>query len=43
MEQGISYVGPEYDPFFMVKELVPGALEKYSGEVRYHDAIEEMG
>jgi len=43
VEQGISYVGPEYDPFFMVKELVPGALEKYSGEVRYHDAIEEMG
>ena len=42
VEEGISYVGPEYDPFFMVKELVPGALEKYSGEVHYHRLIEEL-
>lgn len=42
VEQGISYVGPEYDPFFMVRELVPGALDKYGGEVTYHRLIEDV-
>ena len=42
VEEGISYIGPEYDPFFMYRELVPGAVEKYQGEVRYHRLIEEL-
>jgi putative acetyltransferase len=41
VENGIGYVDREYDPFFMVKELVEGALEKYQGEVKYHRLIEE--
>lgn len=42
VEEGISYVGQDYDPFFMVKELVPGSVEKYQGEVKYHRLIEEL-
>ena len=42
VEEGISYIGQDYDPFFMVKELVPGTLDKYQGEVRYHRLIEEL-
>lgn len=42
VEEGISYVGRDYDPFFMVIELSPGALEKYQGEVRFHDLIEDL-
>ncbi len=42
VEEGISYVGQDYDPFFMVKELVAGSLENYQGEVRYHRLIEEL-
>lgn len=42
VEEGISYVGAQYDPFFMVKELVAGALENYQGEVKYHRLIEEL-
>ena len=42
IEEGISYIGRDYDPFFMVKELIPGSLEKYQGEVRYHRLIEEL-
>jgi len=42
VEEGISYVGRDYDPFFMVIELSPGALENYQGEVRFHDLIEDL-
>ncbi len=42
VEEGISYVGQDYDPFFMVKELVPDSLAKYQGEVKYHRLIEEL-
>jgi len=42
VEEGISYMGQDYDPFFMVRELVPGALEKYQGEVHYHRRFEEL-
>ncbi len=42
VEEGISYVGQDYDPFFMVKELAPGSLENYQGEVKYHRLIEEL-
>ena len=42
VEEGISYVGPDYDAFFLVKELVPGTLEFFQGEVKYHRLIEEL-
>jgi len=42
VEEGISYVGREYDSFFLVKELVPGSCEKYQGEVKFHRLIEEL-
>ncbi len=42
IEEGISYIGRDFDPFFMVRELVPGTLEKYQGEVRYHRLFEEL-
>jgi len=42
VEEGISYVGQDYDPFFMIRELIPGSLEKYQGEVKYHRLIEEL-
>jgi len=42
VEEGISYVGQDYDPFFMVKELVAGTLENYQGEVKYHRLIEKL-
>ena len=42
VEEGISYIGQDFDPFFLVKELVEGTLEKYQGEVKYHHLIEEL-
>jgi len=42
VEEGISYIGRDYDPFFMVKELTPGTLENYQGEVKYHPLIDEL-
>ncbi len=42
VEESLSYIGPEYDPFFMVKELRDGALGKYQGEVKYHRLIEDL-
>jgi putative acetyltransferase len=42
VEEGISYISREVDPFFMVKELVPGKLENYQGEVKYHRLFEEL-
>lgn len=42
VEEGLSYEGPEYDPFFLVKELVPGALQNCSGEVFYHPLFDEL-
>ena len=42
VEEGISYVGSDYDAFFLVKELTPGTLEFFQGEVKYHRLIEEL-
>ncbi|MFT5232327.1 MAG: putative acetyltransferase [Candidatus Krumholzibacteriia bacterium] len=42
VEEGISYVGRDFDPFFMVIELSPGALENFQGEVNFHDAFDEL-
>jgi putative acetyltransferase len=32
---GLHYKGPEFDPYFMVLELVPGSLAGCAGQVRY--------
>ncbi len=42
VEEGVSYVGSDYDSFFLIKELVPGTLEFFQGEVKYHRLIEEL-
>lgn len=42
VEEGISYLERDFDPFFMVKELVSGSLANYQGEVRYHQLFEEL-
>ena len=42
VEQGISYVGSDYDSFFLVKELVPDTLEFFQGEAKFHRLIEEL-
>ncbi len=42
IEEGISYIGREYDSFFLVRELVPGTLAKFQGEVHYHRLFEEL-
>ena len=42
VEEGISYVGSDYDAFFLIKELVAGTLEFFQGEVKYHHLIEEL-
>jgi len=42
VEEGISYVSRDYDPFFLVREITPGVSEKYQGEVKFHRLIEEL-
>jgi putative acetyltransferase len=42
VEEGLSYGGPQYDPFFMVKEIRAGTLATYQGEVKYHPLIDEL-
>ena len=38
--RGLHYKGPEFDPYFMVAELEPGALEGWAGRVEYRPEFE---
>jgi putative acetyltransferase len=40
--RGLHYKGPEFDPYFMVVELEPGALEGWAGSVEYRPEFEEV-
>ncbi len=40
--RGLRYRGPEFDPHFFVAELAPGALDGWSGRIRYHDEFEKL-
>ena len=40
--RGLRYRGEEFDPLFFVAELEPGALDGWSGQVRYHPAFERF-
>jgi putative acetyltransferase len=33
--RGLHYKGPEFDPYFMVAEVEPGALDGWAGRVEY--------
>ena len=39
---GFCYKGAEFDPYFFVKELVPGGLAGISGMVNYHPAFDDV-
>jgi putative acetyltransferase len=40
--RGIYWKSDEFAPYFFVIELVTGALEGVRGEVRYHEAFDEV-
>ncbi len=40
--KGLRYRGEEFDPHFFVAELAPGALDGWSGQVRYHAEFEKF-
>jgi putative acetyltransferase len=40
--RGLHYKGPEFDPYFMVAELEPGALEGWAGRVEYRPEFEDV-
>lgn len=40
--KGIYWKSDEFAPYFFVIELVPGALERVTGEARYHPAFDEV-
>ncbi len=40
--RGLWYRGEEFDPHFFVAELSPGALDGWSGQVRYHPEFEKF-
>ena len=39
---GLHFQGPQFDPHFMLVELLPGALRERRGEVRYHPLFDEL-
>jgi putative acetyltransferase len=38
--RGLRYKGEQFDPYFFVKEIEPGALAELSGMVHYHPAFD---
>ncbi len=40
--RGLWYRGEQFDPHFFVAELEPGALDGWSGQVRYHPEFERF-
>jgi putative acetyltransferase len=40
--KGLHYKHPDFDPYFMVAELSPGALNGRSGWVKYHDEFDKV-
>jgi putative acetyltransferase len=41
-EKGLRYKHSDFDPYFMVTELVPGALNGMSGLVKYHSEFDKL-
>lgn len=40
--RGLRYLSEDFDPHFFVAELEPGALDGWSGQVRYHPEFEKF-
>jgi putative acetyltransferase len=40
--KGLRYKHPDFDPYFMVAELVQGALNGMSGLVKYHSEFDKL-
>lgn len=38
--RGLHFGGAQFDPYFFVLELTPGALDGWAGRVRYHPAFD---
>jgi len=40
--KGLRYKHPDFDPYFMVAELSPGALQEMTGWVQYHPEFDNV-